>query len=58
MSFKNKFNNFKLNFKKSFELKDLMLFIGAGALFYGIYLIFPPAAFIVIGSGCIYLGMR
>ncbi len=58
MRFKERLRNFKLNFKKNFELKDLALLLGAGALFYGIWLIYPPAAYIVIGVGVLYLGVK
>jgi hypothetical protein len=32
--------------------------VGAIGLFYGIYIIYPPAAYIVAGAGFIYIGMR
>jgi len=51
-------NNTKSKFKDKFGLKDFVLLLGAGGLFYGIWLIYPPAAFIVIALGLIYLGMR
>ena len=58
MRFKERLRNFKVSLLKGFELKDFMLLLGAGALFYGIWLIYPPAAYIVIGVGVIYLGVR
>jgi len=48
----------KINLKGKFGLKDLLIVIGAGLLFYGIYLIYPPAAYIVIAVGLIYTGLR
>ena len=52
------FNTFKNSLKGKFELKDFAMLIGAGLLFYGIWLIYPPAAYIVIGVGVIYLGVK
>ena len=45
-------------FKDKFGIKDALLIIGAAGLFYGIWLIFPPAAYIVAGAGLIFIGMR
>jgi len=35
---------------KSLDLKDLQLVIGISMLGYGLYLVYPPAMFIAIGS--------
>ncbi len=56
--FKNILNRFKNKFKIKFDIRDFALLLGAGALFYGIWLIYPPAAYIVIGVGVIYLGVK
>ena len=45
-------------FKDKFGLKDLFMLIGGIGLFYGIFKIYPPAAFIVVSLGLIYLGVR
>ncbi len=45
-------------FKGKFGLIDLLLLIGAGLLFYGLFLIYPPSAYIVAGAGFVYLGLR
>ena len=55
---KNILYRFKNKFKIKFEIQDFAMLIGAGALFYGIWLIYPPAAYIVIGVGIIYLGVK
>ena len=36
--------------------QDVCIIAGAVMVFYGLHLVFPPAAFIVIGCGLIYLG--
>jgi len=41
-----------------FGLKDALVIIGVAALFYGIFTIYPPAAFIVLGAGFILLGFK
>ena len=45
--------NFNINFsalKKHLpDLSDIFVFAGIGAIFYGVYQIFPPAAFITAG---------
>ena len=46
------------NLSKKFGLKDLLILIGAGVLFYGVWLIYPPAAYILIGMSLIFLGVR
>ena len=48
----------KDRFKDKFGIRDALLLIGAGVLFYGIFLIYPPAAYIVAGAGFIYMGLR
>jgi len=50
----------KIKFRVSIKepLKDLLAIIGIGLLFYGIYLIYPPAAYIALGLGLIYVGVR
>ncbi len=48
----------KNKFKDKVDLKDLCILIGAGLLFYGLFLIYPPAAYIVAGAGFVYLGLR
>ena len=49
---------FKNKLKGKFELKDFVLLIGAGLLFYGLFLIYPPVAYIIIGGGLLYLGVK
>ena len=44
--------------KGKFGIKDLFILIGTGLLFYGIFLIYPPAAYIVIAVGLIFIGVR
>jgi len=51
-------NNIKNKLKGKFELKDFILLIGAGLLFYGLFLIYPPVAYIIIGGGLLYLGVK
>ena len=42
---------------RNISFTDILLFIGAGLAFYGIYLIYKPAAFIILGAGVIYLAI-
>ena len=37
---------------------DLLFIIGAGLGFYGVYQVYQPAAYILLGGGCIYLGIQ
>jgi len=57
-----KFSRFKNNTKNKlrgkFGLDDFVMLLGTAGLFYGIWLIYPPAAFIVIGIWFIYLGVK
>ncbi|MGD9276349.1 MAG: hypothetical protein PVJ67_04200 [Candidatus Pacearchaeota archaeon] len=55
---KNKLKTFKNNLKDKFGLRDFIILLGMGVLFYGIWLIYPPAAYIASGIGFIYLGVR
>jgi len=48
----------KFNFKEKFGIKDILIFVGVASLFTGIWLIYPPAALIIIGAGLIYLGAK
>ena len=43
-------------FKIPFGPQDVAIMIGTGMVFFGLYLIYPPAAYIVIGAGIIYIG--
>lgn len=38
------------------DKSDCLLLIGVIAVFFGVYQIYPPAAYIVLGLGCIFLG--
>jgi len=50
--------NFKaLVLKVPLNMQDYSIMAGAVMVFYGIHLVYPPAAFIVIGSGLIYMGL-
>lgn len=40
------------------DLKDLFVFGGLGFAAYGIYMIYPPAAFILPGLFFVWLGLK
>jgi small-conductance mechanosensitive channel len=43
---------------KNIDFTDILLIIGAAAIFYGAYLIYKPVAFLLLGAGLIYLAIR
>ncbi len=44
--------------KLKLALTDILLLLGAGLVFYGVYRIYEPAAFILIGTGLIYWAIQ
>jgi hypothetical protein len=40
------------------DITDGMILAGSGLLFYGIYQIFPPAAYIILGIGLIFWAIQ
>jgi hypothetical protein len=40
------------------DLNDLFMVAGAGVLFYGTWLIYRPAAFILLGLGLLWWGIK
>jgi len=43
---------------KTFDLRDIFSFGGTGFLSFGVWQVYPPAAFIVAGSIFLWLGIR
>jgi hypothetical protein len=39
---------------KQFGFTDILLLLGTASVFYGTYLIYKPASFILLGAGLIY----
>ena len=35
-------------------LKELLLLLGISAVWYGLYMIYPPVSFIIIGAGIVW----
>lgn len=40
------------------DLRDVIVFSGLGSIFYGLWQIYPPIAWIVSGTALFWLGMR
>ena len=49
MKLKNRFKNFLKIIAGIIGFRDVLILLGMGMLFYGTYIIFAPAAFILIG---------
>jgi hypothetical protein len=45
-------------FLRQFDLRDAFVFGGLGAVAYGLAQMYPPAAWIVPGVACFWLGVR
>jgi len=43
---------------KAFDLQDLFVFGGLGCVGYGIWQVYPPAAWVVVGVALFWLGVR
>lgn len=43
---------------KFFDLRDAFVFSGMGAVYYGLFQIYPPAAWIVLGVALFWLGVK
>ena len=43
---------------KQFSFTDYLFVIGAASAFYGVFCIYKPAAFILLGAGLIYMAIR
>ena len=43
---------------KQFSFTDYLFVIGAASAFYGVFCIYKPAAFILLGAGLIYMAVR
>lgn len=41
-----------------FNFADIILLIGTGSVFYGAFLIYQPAAYLLLGAGLIYMAIR
>jgi hypothetical protein len=39
------------------DLRDVFTFGGMGLLGFGLYMVYPPATFIILGLICLYLGL-
>lgn len=44
--------------KNPFDLNDLFVFAGLGVLGYGLWLMYPPMAYVVTGAALFLLGVR
>ncbi len=44
--------------KNPFDLRDLFVFSGLGSTGYGLYMVFPPASYILVGVALFWLGIR
>ncbi len=40
------------------DLADLFMVLGAGLAFYGVFLIYRPASFLLLGAGLIYTSIK
>ena len=43
---------------KQFSFTDYLFVIGAASAFYGVFCIYKPASFILLGAGLIYMAIR
>ena len=43
---------------KQFSFTDYLFVIGAASAFYGVFCIYKPASFILLGAGLIYMAVR
>jgi hypothetical protein len=46
-----------LKLASAFDARDVIGAIGVGSLAYGLYQVYPPAAFIVTGAIGVYVGL-
>lgn len=46
------------NITKLIELRDVFVFGGLGMVGWGLYAVYPPAAWIVVGSAFFWIGAR
>ncbi len=44
--------------KFPFDFTDCMIIAGGGLVCYGVYQVYPPASFIILGAGLIYWAIQ
>lgn len=53
---KERIKSFLISLFTTIELKDILLILGTIHVFYGLYLMFPPVAYIALGGFLMHIG--